>query len=567
MYSYFVLRTLVEAPETFQPAVRAAGFSRVSGDLTIERSGRLFVPLEVKGPHDRLALAASTRGGLGRSTDMRLSVLADGDELVLSEETLVSLWGTASYGAEFDLEGAFGPACLVVDVGMSAASDPLSLDLVELVPGPAEPAPTPEVVEPPDIVLIVLDAARADHFSCYGYERVTTPNIDRLAAEGLVFENAFATAPYTSCSMPTMVTGLSFRDHGVLGRNHVLDESITTLAEALQQSGYRTSCYSANPNYAVSRGTAQGCELFEELWRNTRAPASIDPYRVSASALARLVEGSEQPEFLMLHYVPPHEPYQPAAGFDIFGDPKYDGSYDGRRATIAGINTGELDPLPADVAEIVSLYDGNLLTGDDAVGQVLEALKQRDRWDNTVVLVTSDHGEAFGEHGRMGHNITVYDEMLHIPFVLRLPGGRVPDQIDTQGLVSLEDVVPTLLGLAGIALPGPVSGVDLLASESLRKRGVVARSAQDPPFLAYRTSRWKLIIGRDVNEVYDVGRDPGETRNLLDTVEPGIMGTSICLRSLLEVSLTRPPLGASASNGVELTEDDVQTLRSLGYIR
>ena len=558
---------LVEEPETFEPEARSAGFSRIRGDVSIERSGRLFVPLDANGPHGRLTLAASTPGGFGRSTDLRFSILAEGDEVVLAETVLGKLWGTASYGAEFDLGTTYGPSCLVVDVEMSPASEPLSLDVVDLAPSPAEPTLRPAVVESPDIVLIVLDAARADHFSCYGYERNTSPNIDALAAEGLVFENAFATAPYTSCSMPTMVTGLSFRDHGVLTQNQVLDESITTLAEVLQDAGYRTSCYSANPNNALGRGTGQGCELFEELWRNSRPEVAIDPYRVSASGLARLAEGSEQPEFMMLHYVPPHEPYAPAAGFDIFGDPAYDGAYDGTRETVLGIDTGQLDPTPADMAEVVSLYDGNLLTGDDAVGQVLEALKARDRWDNTVVLVVSDHGEAFGEHGRMSHNNTVYDEMLRVPFVLRLPGGRVPDFVDTQGLVSLEDVVPTLLGLAGIVPPRPLSGVDLLASRSPRKRGVVARSAHDPPLLGYRTSRWKLVTGRGVNELYDVDRDPGEMRNLVETFEEGSLETSMCLRSLLDVELYRPSLGAAAGEGVELSEDDVETLRSLGYIR
>ena len=362
--------------------------------------------------------------------------------------------------------------------------------------------------------------------------------------------------------MPTMLTGLSFRDHGVVGRTR-LEESITTLAESLQQDGYRTSCYSANPNNAVARGMGQGCDVFEEFWRNVRAPRSIDPYRISASAIARLGELSDVPEFLMLHYVPPHEPYRPAPGFDIFGDPSYTGDYDGSLGTVLGISAGRLHPTQADMDEVVSLYDGNLLTGDDAVSQVLEALKQRERWGNTVVLVVSDHGEAFGEHGLMSHNSTVYDEMLRVPFILRLPGGVVPEQIDTRGLVSLEDVVPTLLGLAGIEPTGKLSGVDLLASRIPRRRGIVARSAQDPPFLAYRTSRWKLITGRGVNELYDLGVDPGENHNVhFENLE-----MSICLRSLLEAELIRAPLGAVAAEGVELSDDELSTLRSLGYVR
>ena len=560
----------VEKPESFEPAARVAAFTRDRGELTIARSGRLFIPVEVPHPSDTLGFVASTPTGLGQSTEVRLSFESDRDRRALAEETLNGLWGTARYAAELDFDGSWGPGCLVVDVDVSPASQPVSIDVVEVIQGGDKatelPAPVP-VSGPPDIVLVVLDAARADNFGCYGYERNTTPNVDALAAESLVFEHAYATSPYTACSMPTMFTGLSFRDHGVVGRNHSLDESITTLAESLQNGGYRTSCYSANPNNAVGRGTGQGCDLFEELWRGASPSDAIDPYRVSSSAIARLAEPFDQPEFLMLHYVPPHEPYLPAPGFDLFGDPTYTGDYDGSRDTVLGIDAGRLDPTPADMAEIVSLYDGNLLTGDDAFSQVLDVLKQRGRWDNTVVLVLSDHGEAFREHGKMSHNSTVYDEMLHIPFILRLPGGVVPEQIDTRGLVSLEDVVPTLLGLAGIEPTGPLSGVDLLASSVPRRRGVVARSDQDPPFLSYRTSRWKLITGRGVNELYDLEADPAESDNILESVASESIQTATCLQSLLEVELTRAPLGRAASEGVELSEDDVNTLRSLGYIR
>ena len=187
---------LVEDPESFEPATRLAGFSRDRGDLTVSRSGRLFIPVDLAGPSDALAFAASTRAGLGRSTELRLAFEADGDSHSLAEETLDGLWGTASYRSEIDLDGSWGPGCLVVDVDVSATSDPLSLDVVEIIESPPEPTAMSETVTgPPDIVLIVLDAARADHFGCYGYGRDTTPNIDALAAEGLVFENAFATAP------------------------------------------------------------------------------------------------------------------------------------------------------------------------------------------------------------------------------------------------------------------------------------------------------------------------------------------------------------------------------------
>ena len=162
---------------------------------------------------------------------------------------------------------------------------------------PARPSPSPQ-----DIVLIVLDAARLDHFGCYGYGRDTTPNIDRLAEEGLVFTNAFATASYTACSVPTMVSGLSFLEHGATNRRRVLDENVTTLAESLQQQGYKTSCYSANPNHSIRRGLGQGCDTFEELWRGRSRGVAWDPYLMSALAAEKLAEESEDPQWLCCNF-------------------------------------------------------------------------------------------------------------------------------------------------------------------------------------------------------------------------------------------------------------------------
>ena len=164
------------------------------------------------------------------------------------------------------------------------------------------------------------------------------------------------------------------------------------------------------------------------------------------------------PLFMMLHYVPPHEPYSPAPRFDLFGAADYRGTANGELQTLRAIDSGELLPTRDDLEEIVSLYDGNLRMADEAVELVLRTLQRRDRWTRTAVLVVSDHGEAFHEHGRMGHNSTVYEEMLRVPFILRLPAGERPSRVDTEMLVSLEDIVPTLLGLAGVRPASELSG-------------------------------------------------------------------------------------------------------------
>ena len=283
--------------------------------------------------------------------------------------------------------------------------------------------------ELPNILIIILDAARADHFGVYGYERDTTPIIDRLAAESLVFRNAFSECPNTSCSIPNLISGLSLADVGPIGEWRRLDDRMVTLAEYLGTGGYRAIGVSANPNNSKTRNTHQGFLDFHEMWvwsgQRRRHPERTDPHRLSRQAIeAMRGVPQQQPLFMMLHYVPPHEPYAPSPRFDVFGDPAYAGPvHPGLR--FGGVSQDEMTLSPADIAEMVALYDGNLRMADDAVGEVFEAWREHRRWDNAVVLVTADHGEAFFEHGVQGHNSTLYDEMLHVPFILRLPeGGR-----------------------------------------------------------------------------------------------------------------------------------------------
>ena len=290
---------------------------------------------------------------------------------------------------------------------------------------------------------------------------------------------------------------------------------------------------------------------------------AIDPQLMSEMATEALADDLDVPQFLMLHYIPPHEPYAPRPRFDIFRNDRYDGEVDGTVRTFRRINRGRLVSTEDDLSELIALYDGNLRMADDGVGWVMDTFRQRDRWDRTVVLVTSDHGEAFLEHGRVGHNTTVYDEMLRVPFILRVPPEADLSDIDTGRLVSLEDVVPTLLGLAGIPVADDVSGVDLLSTDSYPdKRGLVARAVHTPRILAYRTPVWALIDGPNPLELYDTRSDPSQRSN----VSFERFRRTVCLRSLLELELLRPPLGASAESR-DIDQTDIDALRSLGYVR
>ena len=420
----------------------------------------------------------------------------------------------------------------------------------------------------PNVLIVILDAARASNFGAYGYVRDTTPSIDELAAEGFVFRNAFSECPNTSCSIPNLISGIPFVDIGPPPSWHRISDQIVTLAEYLSGIGYRTIGLSANPNNAVARNTNQGFDEFFEMWAwegPRRHPERRDPHRLSRFAIEamRQVERT-QPVFMLLHYMPPHKPYAPKPEFDIFGDPSYEGPvYPG--VTFRDVRAGRQTLSPADVEEMVALYDGNLRMADDAVRELFDALREDQRWDNSIILITADHGEAFFEHGVQGHNSTLYNEMLHIPFILRLPEGRVEDGVDIDRLVILSDVVPTVLGQLGLEPHREVGGIDILrTADHPGPRVIVHRRAGEGEF-AVRTPTWKAVFSHDGQNsmLFDLENDPDELHNLVEVRRLLYQGYAALL--------TRHRLEARArsfeSEAVELSDQDLRELRSLGYLR
>ncbi|MCK5377054.1 MAG: sulfatase [Acidobacteria bacterium] len=553
-------------------------FDRKSGQLVIRRSGTLVLPVELEDDAQSLMIEVGLPWGLDRRRSrlaLRLENLSSGAvqtlRLPFDEKASVFAWGRLRW--EIPLDGFAGDPCLItfeadpqpegaaIEITPPRRLTPKELERSSRAPPAVPPAETP------DIVLITLDAARTDHFSCYGYPRPTTPSIDRLAARSLVFTNAFALAPYTLCSVPTMITGLSFLNHSVLTREHVLGHEATTLAELLKSEGYRTVCFSCSPNNSRAMGSAQGYDEFYELWTEVPRDESRVPTYLSGRVVEWLQENeSSQPLHLQLHFIPPHTPYTPAPEFDVFTDPSYDGPCDGDHLTIAALDTGRLRPTPEDLQHVIALYDGNLLAADSAVQEVLLALQARPRWKNTVVLITADHGDAFLEHGRTGHNSTVYDEMLRVPFILRMPEEFDGEGIDVDRLVTLADIVPTLLATIPARVNTPLDGVDLTeVPEPGRKepgRLFVARAISNFPLLALRTERWKVVLTDwGHGELYDLHRDPEEQHDISLENRPVFVGMS----QLLARRLGAPPLLEPTSKATDVSDADREMLEALGY--
>ncbi len=425
---------------------------------------------------------------------------------------------------------------------------PLDDDLATAVPPPAGT---------PDVILVSLDTTRADHLSTFGYARETSPVLTALAADALVFTQARSPAGWTLPAHASMLTGLYPSRHGahlaggwlagqsIDGRRNVaypLAEDRTTLAEALRDRGYDTAAFVANFSYLYrDYGLAQGFDRYDDapglllrvhppvvrLVRALRPGFCVKPFRtareVNASALAwldRVPRG--RPAFLFLNYMEPHQPWMAEAPFDrwVWEQPQ------ARRLIERDLYTHEIKQFTADeIAFIRASYDGQIAAMDAALGELVEALKARGRWEKAVVIVTADHGEMLGEHDTVGHmGRMLYEPLVHVPLVVKLPGASRPRGRDDRP-VQLVDVVPTVLAQAGAPMIAGVQGQalpavthDIRAEEDINPFLVSSYgAAYDRAVRVVYDGSYKLITtSRGDRMLFDLARDPGETDNLAE---------------------------------------------------
>ncbi|HUM02353.1 MAG TPA: sulfatase, partial [Thermoanaerobaculia bacterium] len=359
---------------------------------------------------------------------------------------------------------------------------------------------------PPGVVCFVFDAAAASHFGAYGYGRETSPNFDRLASRSLLFQEHFAPAPYTFSSFASFFTSAYPPFHGAIRLGDRLPDNLPVLAELLRAKGIRTGAFVANAWLEASFGFSRG---FDE-YRNYQA-GSFDPDRERATDYEALlrdvgrflssVRGDRF--FLLVHVLLPHNPYAPPPQFlEPFGDPSYRGSFTATTRALLDVDAGTRTLEPEDRRRLVDLYDGNLRYGDWILGRTLEALRAAGRWKNSALIVTSDHGEAFGQHGRYLHNSTVYDEMIRVPLLLRLPHARASAP-DTAALGDHVDLLPTILQLFDLPVPEHgLQGISLLIPDRAARKPFVLSFSTELSLVALRSDRFKFIRAREGKAEY-----------------------------------------------------------------
>jgi arylsulfatase A-like enzyme len=362
----------------------------------------------------------------------------------------------------------------------------------------------------PSVILISLDTVRADHLSPYGYERDTTPNLAALAAEGLVVENFYSTAPWTLTAHMSMLTGLFPEQHGIVEKSLALADANPTLAERLQAAGYQTAGFYRDIWVHPRHGFDRGFELFVD-------------HENAAEASAHLAEFLEQgrdeqrPLFLFLHLFDAHtvplEPgsrfiYEPPAEFRERFQPGVEALFPpGRGPAIWE------DPRTATAQELEglrALYDGGLSYVDDVVGGWIEDWRASGLLDESILMVTADHGESLGQRDGvlMGHG-GMFAEGLRVPLILRLPGGeRAGERL--RGPFGHVDLVPTLLGFAGLDVDDYLPGVDLLSHAPDGSRVFSARWGPDTAYLRWPDKIVQTTSSKRPRYVSNLEQDPGD---------------------------------------------------------
>jgi len=337
----------------------------------------------------------------------------------------------------------------------------------------------------PNVILIVLDAVRKDHLSCYGYSRETTPNLDAFARDATRYESAISTAPWTPPSHASLFTGKYPSRHRVTGFSPKLDSSHKTIAEALNAEGYHTFGFSNSHHTSHDRGFDRGFEYYHDIVNLPRfrgkmyEPSKeyfefvwkyvVDDYDISYFQLRKLgnvIENASEPLFGFINLNSAHSPYDPPGQYlSKFGDElDADEANEETASDLASeggyrFMMGELGATEAEWNLVERWYDGEIRYMDRLLGRFISRLKNEGMYENTLIVVTSDHGEHFGERGLAYHQFSLYEQLLNVPLLVKWPGST--NSSVSEELVSLVDIAPTILDVVGIDIPSSIEGRSL----------------------------------------------------------------------------------------------------------
>lgn len=432
----------------------------------------------------------------------------------------------------------------------------------------AGPGCVPEADPPRNLIVVSIDTLRADGLGCYGNPRPTSPTIDELAAAGLLFEDASATSPWTKPSHASLLTGLFPSRNGATSMESSLREEVPHLASWLAGHGFETAAV-VNSQWLASHGLERGFRHFEAV-EYVQGRREGSP--VSESAIRWLESRDREKRFLlMVHYMDVHSDYASMPRYEEMFVEAYDGEFTGETRQLYRVAEGALQPDAGDLRHLRNLYDAGVRQVDDQLGELIEYLRGEGLLEDSILVVTSDHGEEFFEHGGVIHGFTQFQEVIRIPLIFHGPGVAAGGRDANPS--SLIDVMPTALELLDVPPPVGIDGVSLLGTTSMNDHRLLFYEADVTfpppgpgpvpagPHRAVRRGRFKFHLRTDVQGylLYDLATDPAEQRDVAVDHPEVVAG----LREILEDYLAEAP----DSREREFSEEELDRLRSLGYVR
>ena len=554
------------------------------------------------GDHGHLAAVLAAWAGLG--------VIAGLPELALHLLLLTAPWITAAalvYAGRFLAQHR---PRLLPAIGAAAVIATLALPRVSgAAPSVSEARAQPRSGAP-DVVLIVADTVRADHLGAWGYDRPTSPTVDRLAREGTMFADATSPATWSLPSHASLFTGRFPSAHGAHAEHRYLSPEHPTLAEALRDAGYETRSFTSNPWISDGLGLTRGFSWSDSAWDDgDMGRSQIHVFRVldrfgfgaTDKGGAEVVAGFERwaadaprgrPAFAFVNLVEAHFPYHqiPERFLERFSDAE--------RAELRALSQrlleaqfgGEPPPPESSAAMATDMYDAGVAYTDHLIGRIVRALRERGSLDDTVLVVLADHGELLGEHGAFGHGHSLHEPELRVPLLVRYParvpaGLRVDTPVSTAAVASTIAELAGLPALAGAQVPslvptiergepaGPVIAERHAGDAATARAATLERGSplmrSDVRFRAYRSGSWKLVEASDGStHLFDLAADP-EERHDLARARPS---ETARLAAELAAHCARLHLPALSSDGVApaappapIDPDTAERLRALGY--
>lgn len=422
-----------------------------------------------------------------------------------------------------------------------------------------------EKIEEPNVILIIIDTLRANHLSSYGYERETTPNIDKFASESYLFKNVIAAAPWTTPSIGSIFTS---QYPSVLGYNDqpiVLDSKFITLAEIFKENNYITSGVIAHQYISTSFGFDQGFDFYDE--ENALGHGHISSPSITKKAVSFLKDNQNKKFFLFLHYFDPHYDYILHENYNYFPDydgPLFSGESIYTLREIAHSLSGN------DIDYIKALYDSEINITDEHIGKFLDQLKELGLYKDALIIITSDHGEEFCERGDhwIGHTMKLYQELIHVPLMIKFPGNNKKKIINES--VELIDLMPTIIDYVGFTIPDAykLDGRKINIRKPEKKK-IFSETKRSASLQSVIWKGWKLIYDstNKNKELYNLRKDPFELKNLASKNNKMTKKIETMLLEWNKYVELRKQLFNVESKQPKLSPEDIEILKSLGYIR